>query len=213
MYDSKSFKSTPVHSRIRVPRHYHRQPMISRLISRYDLTVNIKAASLAVDSDRDGWFDIELQGNPEQMINSLSYLQRCGVDLMQVEIANNVQFTQNSQTLPNPVNKSIKRESATLTTQVEQQILPTQTNRVRLQLCIFQKYHRKPIISELVSRYQITVNILSALLNPDVEGDGWFDLDLWGTTQQIFSSISYLQELGLSLSFDSSLYRTSDLIE
>jgi hypothetical protein len=213
MYDSKSFKSTPVHSRIRVPRHYHRQPMISRLISRYGLTVNIKAASLAVNSDRDGWFDIELQGNPEQVINSLSYLQRCGVDLMQVEIANNVQFTQNLQTLPNPVNKSMKRESATVATQVEQQILPTQTNRVRLQLCIFQKYHRKPIISELVSHYQITVNILSALLNPDVEGDGWFDLDLWGTTQQIFSSISYLQELGLSLSFDFSLYRTSDLIE
>ncbi len=213
MYDSKSFKSTPVQSRIRVPRHYHRQPVISRLISRYGLTVNIKAASLAVDSDRDGWFDIELQGNPEQVINSLSYLQRCGVDLMQVEIANNVQFTQNSQTLPNPVNKSMKRESATVATQVEQQILPTQTNRVRLQLCILQKYYRKPIISELVSRYQITVNILSALLNPDVEGDGWFDLDLWGTTEQIFSSISYLQELGLSLSFDSSLYRTSDLIE
>jgi NIL domain len=213
MHDSKSFKSTPVHSRIRVPRHYHRQPVISRLISRYGLTVNIKAASLAVDSDRDGWFDIELQGNPEQLINSLSYLQRCGVDLMQVGIVDNLEFSQNSYTLPKPVSKSIKRESATLTTQVQQEILPTQTNRVRLQLCIFQNYHRKPIISELVSRYQITVNIISALLKPDVEGDGWFDLDLWGTTQQLFSSVSYLQELGLPLSLDSSLYGTFDLIE
>jgi hypothetical protein len=213
MYNSKSFKSTVVHSLIRVPRHYHRQPMISRLISRYGLTVNIQAASLAVDSDRDGWFDMEMEGNPEQMINSLSYLQRSGVDLMQVGIADNLQFTQNSQILPNPVSKSIKREPATLTTQVQQEILPTQTNRVRLQLCILQNYHRKPIISELVSRYQITVNIISALLNPDVKGDGWFDLDLWGTTQQVFSSVSYLQELGLPLSLDSSLHGTYDLIE
>ncbi len=57
MSSHKSVKSAPVHSRILVPQRYHTQPVISRLVSRYGLTVNITAASLTSESDKDGWFE------------------------------------------------------------------------------------------------------------------------------------------------------------
>jgi ABC-type methionine transport system ATPase subunit len=192
-------KPAPVHSRIRIPQRYNRQPIISRLVSRYNLTVNITAASLTSDSNDDGWFDLELSGNPSELANSLSYLQGLGVDLMQLAIANHIQ-SRNTQPFPNLVSNLTNRESAS--TKLKQEPIYNaiaQTNRVRLQLCILKNYYHKPIISELVSHYMLTVNITSAVLNPDIQDDGWFDLDLWGRPQQLRDSISYLEKLELPL--------------
>ncbi|MCP6762397.1 MAG: NIL domain-containing protein [Fischerella sp. CENA71] len=195
-FKSRTAKIPPVHIRIRVPQHYHRQPVISRLISRYNLTINIKAASLTVDIDSCGWFDLELQGNPEQVINSLSYLQRIGVDLMQIGIVGNILASEHSQ--PFPISDNINRsDHPDLVTkwedQIYSQISNNQTNILRLQLCISKNHYNKPVISELVSRYGVTVNITAALLKPDVQNDGWFDLEIWGRQDQLFSSFSYLQ--------------------
>ncbi|MBW4607603.1 MAG: NIL domain-containing protein [Hassallia sp. WJT32-NPBG1] len=192
-------KPAPVHSRIRIPQRYNRQPIISRLVSRYNLTVNITAASLTSDTNDDGWFDLELSGNPSELANSLSYLQGLGVDLMQLAIANHIQ-SRNTQPFPNLVSNLINRESAS--TKLKQEPIYNaiaQTNRVRLQVCILKNYYHKPIISELVSHYMLTVNITSAVLNPDIQDDGWFDLDLWGRPQQLRASISYLEKLELPL--------------
>ncbi|MEH2252553.1 MAG: NIL domain-containing protein [Nostoc sp.] len=101
MSENKSVEPASVHSRILVPQRYHRQPVISRLVSRYGLTVNIKAASLTSDNDSDGWFDLELSGNPQKLTNSLSYLQGLGVNLLQLAIANQIQPNQHS--LPFPI--------------------------------------------------------------------------------------------------------------
>ncbi|MEH1969835.1 NIL domain-containing protein [Nostoc sp.] len=211
MSQSKSVEPASVHSRILVPQRYHRQPVISRLVSRYGLTVNIKAASLTSDSDSDGWFDLELSGNPQKLTNSLSYLQGLGVNLLQLAIANHIQPNQHSLPFPNPASKLSPKESAWLTNQWQEQfqqwISLGQTNRLRLQLCILKSYYEEPVISELVSRYGLTVNITSALLQPDTEDDGWFDLDLWGRTKQLYSSLSYLEKLGLPIWLDlSSVY-------
>lgn len=197
MFFSNLEKPTPVHSRIRIPQRYNRQPIISRLVSRYNLTVNITAASLRSDSNDDGWFDLELSGNPPELANSLSYLHSLGVDLMQLAIANHMK-SGNTQPFPNLT----QRESALSTTQFKQERIYNaiaQTNRVRLQLCILKNYYHKPIISELVSYYMLTVNITSALLNSDIVDDGWFDLDLWGRPQQLRASLSYLEKLKLPL--------------
>ncbi|MEH2393763.1 MAG: NIL domain-containing protein [Nostoc sp.] len=207
---TKSVEPASVHSRILVPQRYHSQPVISRLVSRYGLTVNIKAASLTSDSDNDGWFDLELSGNPQKLTNSLSYLQGLGVNLLQLAIANNVQPNQHSLPFPNPASMSPK-DSAWLTNQWQEQfqqwISTGQTNRLRLQLCVFKSYYEEPVISELVSRYGLTVNITSARLQPDTQDDGWFDLDLWGRTKQLYSSLSYLEKLGLPIWLDlSSVY-------
>ncbi|ACC83712.1 NIL domain-containing protein [Nostoc punctiforme] len=103
MSQSKSVEPASVHSRILVPQKYNRQPVISRLVSRYGLTVNIKAASLASDSDSDGWFDLELSGNSQKLTNSLSYLQGLGVNLLELAIANHIQSNQHSLPFPNQI--------------------------------------------------------------------------------------------------------------
>jgi NIL domain len=192
-------KPAPVHSRIRIPQRYNRQPIISRLVSRYNLTVNITAASLTSDSNEDGWFDLELSGNPPELAYSLSYLQGLGVDLLQLAIKNHIE-SRNTQPFPKLVSNLTNRESAsTLLKQEPIYNAIAQTNRVRLQLCILKNYYHKPIISELVSHYMLTVNITSAVLNPDMQDDGWFDLDLWGRPQQLRASLSYLEKLELPL--------------
>ncbi|MBW4426432.1 MAG: NIL domain-containing protein [Nostoc desertorum CM1-VF14] len=211
MSQSKSVEPASVHSRILVPQRYHRQPVISRLVSRYGLTVNIKAASLTSDNDSDGWFDLELSGNPQKLTNSLSYLQGLGVNLLELAIATQIQPNQHSLTFPSPTSKLSPKDSAWLTNQWQKQfqqlISLGQTNRLRLQLCILKSYYEEPVISELVSCYGLTVNITSARLQPDTEDDGWFDLDLWGRTKQIYSSLNYLEKLGLPIWLDlSSVY-------
>ncbi len=118
---------------------------------------------------------------------------------MQLAIANQIK-SGNTQTFPNKESNLINRESAS--TNLKQEPIYNaiaQTNRVRLQLCILKNYYHKPIIYELVSHYMLTVNITSALLNPDIEDDGWFDLDLWGRPQQLRASLSYLEKLELPL--------------
>lgn len=206
MSANKSIKSASIHSRILVPQRYHTQPVISRLVSRYNLTVNIIAASLTWESDNDGWFDLELSGSPQQLTDSLSYLQGLGVNLVQLVIANHIQPNQHSLPFPNPTKKLITQKSRLLKNQwqaeFKQWIAQGQTNRLRLQLCILKTYYEKPIISELVSRYGLTVNITSALLPPDMQDDGWFNLDLWGTTSQFNSSLQYLEKLGLPIWLD-----------
>lgn len=211
MSQSKSVEPASVHSRILVPQCYHRQPVISRLVSRYGLTVNIKAASLTSESDSDGWFDLELSGNPQRLTNSLSYLQGLGVNLLELAIANHIQPNQHSLPFPNPTSKLSPKDSASLTNQWQEQfqewISLGQTNRLRLQLCVLKSYYQEPVISELVSGYGLTVNITSAILQPDTQDDGWFDLDLWGRTKQLYSSLSYLEKLGLPIWLDlSSVY-------
>jgi len=211
MSQSKSVEPASVHSRILVPQRYHGQPVISRLVSRYGLTVNIKAASLTSESDSDGWFDLELSGNPQKLTNSLSYLQGLGVNLLELAIANHIQPNQHSLPFPNPASKLSPKDSASPTNQWQGQfqkwISLGQTNRLRLQLCVLKSYYQEPVISELVSGYGLTVNITSARLQPDTQDDGWFDLDLWGRTKQLYSSLSYLEKLGLPIWVDlSSVY-------
>ncbi|MDP5017298.1 ABC transporter [Anabaena sp. UHCC 0187] len=61
--------------RVRIPQNYHQEPVISRLVSEYGLTVNIKAAILGQNAIGDGWFDLDLQGTEAQIENGLNYLQ------------------------------------------------------------------------------------------------------------------------------------------
>ncbi|BCL38907.1 NIL domain-containing protein [Nostoc sp. MS1] len=199
MSSRQSVKPAPVHSRILVPQLYHRQPVISRLVSRYGLTVNIKAASLVSGTESEGWFDLDLLGEPQQVTNGLSYLQGLGVNVVQVAIANHIQLNQIPYPFLNPNDEHKPVESSQWQEKFPQQISQEETNRLRLQLCILKNYYEKPIISQLVSRYQITVNIISARLQPNQKNDGWFDLELWGKIQQLHSSLTYLEKLGFPI--------------
>jgi hypothetical protein len=78
----------------------------------------------------------------------------------------------------------------------EEDTRQTQT-RVRLQ--IPKRYKQEPIISDLISRYGLTVNITAALLSANANEDGWFDLDLYGTAEQIQDGLIYLNDLDLKI--------------
>lgn len=73
---------------------------------------------------------------------------------------------------------------------------PTQA-RVRVR--IPKTYYGEPVLSHLTAKHGVTVNILAALLGANARDDGWFDLELRGTTNQIHSALLYINELDLEV--------------
>ena len=71
----------PKRIRIRIPRDYHKESVISKLVSENGLVVNIRAAILGGNAVGDGWFDLELQGTNEQIDNGLSYLRSLNLEI------------------------------------------------------------------------------------------------------------------------------------
>ncbi len=62
-----------------------------------------------------------------------------------------------------------------------------------------QKFHQEPVLSRLVSDYQLVVNIRAAVLGKNGIGGGWFDLELEGEADRIEAALQFLQDLGLTL--------------
>ena len=69
----------------------------------------------------------------------------------------------------------------------------------RIRLRIPKQYHQEPVISKLISDYNLKVNITAALLGANGNGDGWFDLDLQGQNKRIQEALIYLKELDLQI--------------
>lgn len=67
----------------------------------------------------------------------------------------------------------------------------------RIHIRIPPLYRTDPIIFNLVSLYNITININAALLATHGETEGWFDLDLMGSPAAIDSALMYLSDLDL----------------
>lgn len=72
-------RPTQTRIRIQVPKDYHQEPVISRLISDHGLTVNFNAALLTTNEYNDGWFDLELQGTSRQIQSAFIYLAEMNV--------------------------------------------------------------------------------------------------------------------------------------
>jgi len=69
--------------------------------------------------------------------------------------------------------------------------------RIRVRI---DKHHvSEPVICELIRQFQLTINIRGALLAPNAQEDGWFDLELTGTTTQIDEALRYLRHLNLEV--------------
>ncbi|MBD2167228.1 NIL domain-containing protein [Calothrix membranacea FACHB-236] len=67
--------------RVRIPKDYHQEPVISRLVSDYGVTVNITAAILGANAVGDGWFDLELQGTDTQIQSALTHLHELSLQV------------------------------------------------------------------------------------------------------------------------------------
>lgn len=76
-------RPTKVRIRICIPQEYSGVPIISRLVSHHEVTINISAASLETNSCKEGWFDLEIEGSNPQIQSALTYL-----DEMDIEIIN-----------------------------------------------------------------------------------------------------------------------------
>ena len=69
----------------------------------------------------------------------------------------------------------------------------------RIRVRIPEKHHQEPVISTLVSDYHLRVNIKAAMLGSNGKGDGWFDLDLQGSSLDLELALNYLKQLDLEL--------------
>ncbi|BAZ39282.1 hypothetical protein NIES4101_52340 [Calothrix sp. NIES-4101] len=67
--------------RVRIPKDYREEPVISRLVSDYGLVINIRAAILGANAVGDGWFDLDLQGTAEQIELALTYLRNLALEI------------------------------------------------------------------------------------------------------------------------------------
>lgn len=81
--DSDIGANRPTHKRIRVriPKEYNDEPVISRLVSHYGVTVNITAAFLGANARDDGWFDLDLRGTNPQIQSALTYLNEMDLEM------------------------------------------------------------------------------------------------------------------------------------
>jgi hypothetical protein len=59
----------------------HQEPVLAKLISNYDLIVNFKAAVLDRKATGGGWFNLDLEGYPQDIDNALSYLQNLEIEI------------------------------------------------------------------------------------------------------------------------------------
>ena len=190
--------------RTRIPQRYQRQPIISRLISRYGLNVNIAAALLESHNHSEGLFDLDLQGSPQQVKAGIAYLQELNVEIFKLKLKNHMRtrieksqeqdLISNSNVPPALLFPSTEEEIEGDLTSKE-----GQTTRTKFQVCIPKDYRTRPVIAELVSGYGLTINITSAILGEDAQADGWFDLELWGRRRQIVFGLRYLKQLNLQI--------------
>ncbi len=75
----------------------------------------------------------------------------------------------------------------------------SQITQIRLRIYIPKCYLQVPVISQLISSYGLVVNIIKAMLQPNTDKEGYFDIELQGTVAQISSGLAYLESLNLRI--------------
>ena len=70
-----------VRVRLKIPKHYRNDPILSTLVNQHQITINILSALLAVDTSEGGWFDLEMQGTQGQLAAAILHINDLGVEL------------------------------------------------------------------------------------------------------------------------------------
>ncbi len=66
---------------IHIPQQLHQEPVLATLISNYNLIVNFKAAVLDRKATGGGWFNLNLEGDPQDINAAVNYLYNLGVEV------------------------------------------------------------------------------------------------------------------------------------
>ncbi|MBD1876569.1 NIL domain-containing protein [Nodosilinea sp. FACHB-131] len=173
----------PVVCQVVIPPTYRRLPILSRLTSRFGVTVNIVGAALSSRRKRGGEFVLALLGSPQQQASSLAYLK----DLR-------VQFVpkRDIKATPRLLNEAETRDQKPVA-------LPKGCDRIRLYLHIPGHCHPQPVISDLVKDCEVAITILSASLPSQGDQDGWFELELWGRPLNLEAAVATLNRSDCAL--------------
>jgi ABC-type methionine transport system ATPase subunit len=81
VYLEKDNRLTQIRLRIKIPKSYHKEPVVSQLIAQHSLIVNITAAQLGANTEYDGLFELELQGTAQQIQSALIYLNDLDLEI------------------------------------------------------------------------------------------------------------------------------------
>ncbi|WP_448379633.1 NIL domain-containing protein [Gloeomargarita sp.] len=165
--------------RVRVPGGGQGEPVLSQLITRYGVTVNIQAALFDPQNQAEAWLDLELYGTAAALSACIEAMRARAWEL----VAQSPMTPVPGVVAPTPV--SAPTEGGMQRSHIHVRI-PKETCDV-------------PIISGLVSRHGLVVNLRGGLLSPDRAGDGWFDLEVQGTPTQIAQGLAYLRQQGLQV--------------
>jgi NIL domain len=76
-----SSSNVQIQVRILITEKYHQEPIISRLVSDYHLTVTIKSAVLGANGAGGGWFDLNLEGLQIDIDRALQYFQDLNINV------------------------------------------------------------------------------------------------------------------------------------
>ncbi len=74
-------RPTSVRITVKIPKDYHNEPIISRLVSEHGLTVNITAAMMGENPNEEGWFNLELTGTGDRIRSALVYLEELDLEI------------------------------------------------------------------------------------------------------------------------------------
>ena len=66
---------------INIPQELHQEPILAHLISEYNIIVNFKAAVLDRKATGGGWFNLSLEGHPQDVENALNYLRSLEIEI------------------------------------------------------------------------------------------------------------------------------------
>jgi len=77
-----SDRVTQFHIYITIPEKYHQEPIVSQLASRYNLDINILAATLGAGGRGNGWFHLSLSGSSQSIKDALIYLEELDIIIL-----------------------------------------------------------------------------------------------------------------------------------
>ncbi|MEH2178278.1 MAG: NIL domain-containing protein [Nostoc sp.] len=132
-------------------------------------------------------------GRTKQLYSSLSYLEKLGLPIW-LDFSSVYSDRYPMTALNNQKNNSQNR--LLLVSSVYEK---SQVTLICLWIHIPKCYLQAPVISQLISTYSLVVNITKAMLQPNANAEGCFDIELRGTVPQISSGLAYLEFLNFRI--------------